>query len=142
MYSRILVPLENSKADQTILTHVRPLARDHGAELILVHVADGFVARYQEPLNLADSEEMVKDRAYLEEIRAGLEAEGFRVRAILEQGDPASRVRHVAQTEECDLIAMATHGHRFLMDLLLGSVASSVRHKAGVPVLMVPVGKG
>lgn len=141
MYHRILVPLENSKADETILAHVRPLAREHGAELILVHVADGFVARYQEPLNLADSEEMQKDRAYLEQHRAQLESEGFRVRAILEQGDPAARVLHVAERETCDLIAMATHGHRFLMDLLLGSVASAVRHRAGIPVLMVPVAK-
>ena len=42
MYRSILVAVENSPADRTILTHVRELASLTGAELLLVHVADGW----------------------------------------------------------------------------------------------------
>ena len=57
MYKHILIPLENSSADETILTHIRPLARVAGATLLLVHVADGWVARNFNQLQLAESQE-------------------------------------------------------------------------------------
>jgi len=137
MYRTILIPLENSPADETILEHIRPLARLMGSRLILVHVADGFVARNQEQLDLEDSEEIRRDRAYLEQRRAELEGEGFDVSAQLLCGEPAREIPALAEREGCDLIAMSTHGHRFLTDLLLGSVASDVRHRTRVPVLLV-----
>ena len=72
MYHRILVAVENSAADRTILEHVVKLARLTGAELMLVHVADGFVARHFDDLKLRESEEMKMDRAYLEELKRDL----------------------------------------------------------------------
>jgi nucleotide-binding universal stress UspA family protein len=137
MYDRILVPLENSPADDTILAHVRPLARIHNSSLVLIHVADGWAARNQEQLNLTDSEEIVQDRAYLERRRAELAGEGFGVTAFLGKGDPTREIVAAAERERCDLIAMTTHGHRWLQDLLRGSVASDVRHRTEVPVLLV-----
>ena len=137
MYSRILVPLENSSYDQTILTYVRELARHHGSALVLIHVADGWAARNIKQLDLRESEEMREDRAYLERISAGLRAEGFDADAVLAAGDPASEIAQAATREQCDLIAMATHGHRGLNDVVRGSVASELRHKTFVPVLMV-----
>ena len=50
---RILVAVENSPADRTILTHVRQLAALTGAEMLLVHVADGWAARHFEQLQAA-----------------------------------------------------------------------------------------
>ncbi|MBK7403805.1 MAG: universal stress protein [Phycisphaerales bacterium] len=138
MYHKILVPLENTPCDEVILAHVRDLARAHGAELILAHVADGFGARYRKGLNLEDSEEIKQDHAYLERRRAELAAEGLRVRAVLEMGDPASRLLAILAAESCDLIAMATHRHGPFGDFFLGSVAATVRHRTLVPVLLVP----
>jgi len=137
MYKKILIPLDNSPTDQAILAHVRPMARECGAALVLVHVADGFVARLQDQLNLTDSEEIMKDRAYLEQLAAGLKAEGFDVHHHLLKGDPVERILELVAEEQCDLIAMATHGHRYLQDWFFGSVADSLRHKANVPILMV-----
>ena len=137
MYQTILVPLENSWADEAILQHIKPLARMIGSRLILVHVADGVVARNQEQLNLDDSDEIRSDRRYLEERRAGLVGEGFVVSARLACGDPADQIVSVAAEERCDLIAMATHGHRIIKDVVLGSVASAVRHRTEIPVLLV-----
>ncbi|HKW40528.1 MAG TPA: universal stress protein [Gemmatimonadales bacterium] len=137
MYKRILVPLEHSPADETILAHVRVLARRLGSAILLVHVADGWVARNLKELELRESEEIRDDRAYLEAICARLEAEGFDADAVLAAGDPAKEIAAAADREGCDLIAMATHGHRLLEDVVKGSTATALRHQTRIPVLMV-----
>lgn len=137
MYKRILVPLEHSAADETILMHVRLLARRLGSALVLVHVADGWVARNIKELELRESEEMRDDRAYLEEVCAKLATEGFDTDAVLAAGDPAKEIAAAAEREGCDLIAMATHGHRLLEDVVRGSTATALRHQTRIPILMV-----
>ncbi len=137
MYHNILVAIENSAADRAVLTHVEELAHLTGARLLLVHVADGWAARHYEDLKLRDSEEIREDRDYLERLRADLASRGFETRARLAMGDPASELVKVAAEEGVDLIAMSTHGHRFINDLLRGSTADRVRHHVQVPVLMV-----
>lgn len=137
MYRRILVPLENTTTDSCILAHVRALAGHCGASVVLIHVADGWAARNLEALKLRESEEMREDRAYIERIAAELAADGLRAEAILANGDPAREIITAAEREHCDLIAMATHGHRFLGDVIHGSVAHQVRHETSIPVLLV-----
>ena len=141
MFKRILVPLEHSPTDETILDYIRPLARESRASLVLIHVADGWVARNIKQLDLRESEEMRDDREYLERVTAALEAEGLECESVLAAGEPAREIAEAALREQCDLIAMATHGHRGLNDVVRGSVASEVRHASMVPVLMVRVGK-
>jgi len=137
MYRRILVALEHSAADTTILTHVVDLARLAGAELLLVHVADGWAARHFDQLNLRESEEMKEDRAYLERVRSDLSAQGFVAHVLLAKGDPASELIRVAEEADVDLIAMSTHGHRFIADLLFGTTVNKVRHLVKIPVLLL-----
>lgn len=137
MYTRILVPLEHSAADETILAHVRVLARRFGSALVLVHVADGWVARHIKELELSESEEIRDDRAYLQDMCAQLETEGFDADAVLAAGDPAKEIAATAEREGCDLIAMATHGHRLLEDVVKGSTATALRHQTKIPILMV-----
>ena len=137
VYSRILVPLEHTPTDAAILAHVRPLARLCGASILLIHVADGWAARNWRQLELRESEEMQKDRAYLDRVCGELAAEGFDADAVLASGDPAHEILAAAEREQCDLIAMATHGHRLVGDIVYGSVANTVRHRAAMPVLLV-----
>ena len=139
MYKHILIPLENSSADETILTHIKPLVRMTGAKLLLVHVADGWVARNFNQLQLAESEEMKQDRAYLEGRRAELAAEGFTCAAVLALGEPSDEIIKLAREKEVDLIAMTTHGHRLVSDILYGATADKVRHAVDVPVLLLKV---
>ncbi|HWT46801.1 MAG TPA: universal stress protein [Vicinamibacterales bacterium] len=141
MYHNILIAIENSHADRTILSHVQALAKMTGASILLVHVADGWAARHFDDLKLRESEEIQEDRAYLERLRLELAASGFDARARLAMGDPATQLVKVANEERVDLIAMSTHGHRFLNDLLRGSTADRVRHNVSVPVLMVKAQK-
>ena len=137
MYQRILVAVENSPADRTILDHVCELAALTGAELLLVHVADGFAARHFNDLQLRESEEMQKDRAYLARLSGELTAHNLRVSTELAMGDPATELIRLAQARRADLIAMSTHGHRGLNDLLRGTTVNRVRHEVMIPVLLL-----
>jgi nucleotide-binding universal stress UspA family protein len=137
MYRRILVPVENSAYDQAILAHVRELARLCKAAVVLIHVADGFAARNAQQLNLRESEEMRLDRDYLDRLTSDLGRDGIDAESILAGGEPSREIAAAAEREHCDLIAMSTHGHRFVKDLLYGSVANEVRHISKIPVLLV-----
>ena len=137
MYQKILVAVDNSPTDRAMLPHITRLAKAHGSELLLLHVSDGWAARNYNRFQLADSEEMKDDRAYLERVARELRAQGVEVKTHLALGDPASGILKTAGDAACDLIAMTTHGHRFLKDLLYGSTITQVRHRAKVPVLLV-----
>jgi nucleotide-binding universal stress UspA family protein len=137
MYKRILVPVENSPYDKAILAHVRELAKLTGASVLLIHVADGFAARNANQLHLRESEEMRLDLEYLELKAEELKRDGLDADSVLAGGDPAREIAEAAERENCDLIAMSTHGHRWVKDLIYGSVASEVRHISRIPVLLV-----
>jgi nucleotide-binding universal stress UspA family protein len=137
MYKRILITVEHSAADRTILDHIQPLARLCGASLLIVHVADGWAARAFDDLKLRESNEILEDRAYLESLRAELAAAGFTVDVMLAMGDPATEIVRIAESTQVDLVAMATHGHRFIKDVIFGATVDKVRHDLTVPVLLL-----
>lgn len=137
MYKKILVALENSRADKSLVPHVTELAERLQAELLLLHVADGWVARNFEQLKLAESDEMKADRLYLEEVAKPLREQGLKVSTHLAMGDPPREILKTAKMERCDLIAMTTHGHRLIGDLILGSTIHEVRHSTTIPILLV-----
>lgn len=137
MYSRILVAIEHSAADRTIVDHIARLAALTGGELLLVHVADGWAARNFDALKLRESEEMKDDRLYLEGVAAELAGRGLRVSTELAKGDPAREILRVADAWRADLIAMSTHGHRFVNDLIRGTTVDHVRHTTRIPVLLL-----
>jgi nucleotide-binding universal stress UspA family protein len=137
MYKKILVALENGPADETILPHVAELARRCGSNLLLLHVADGWAARNFNKLELAESEEMKGDRAYLEKVAVELRGNGLSVETLLALGNPPTEILKVAEREHCDLIAMTGHGHRLFGDLFYGSTITEVRHRTSIPILVV-----
>lgn len=140
MYRKILVALENGPADENLLRHVGELAGRLGSELLLLHVADGWAARNFEQLKLAESEEMKADRQYLETAAAKLRAASLKVVIHLALGNPPTEILKAAAGERCDLIAMGSHGHRLIGDLIHGSTIHEVRHKSAIPVLLVRAG--
>lgn len=139
MYEKILVALDATAADQTILEHVTKLALTFHSSLVLLHVADGWAARLFGAE--AVSPEIQRDEAYLESVRSRLAAAGIQVEAELAYGEPADQIVQWVEKRGCDLVAMSTHGHRFISDLLYGSTADSVRHHVAVPVLMLKTRK-
>lgn len=137
MYKKILVALENSSADASLLPHITELAKQLHSELLLVHVADGWAAHNFSQLKLAESEEMKSDRAYLERSAAVLRNAGLAVTTHLALGEPPAEILKTAERERCELIAMTSHGHRLLGDLMFGSTISEVRHRTSIPILLV-----
>jgi manganese transport protein len=137
MYKKILVALENSPADKTMLPQIAQLAKILGSDLLLLHVADGWAARNFNQLKLRESDEIKDDRAYLEKIADGLRAEKLVVSTRLAMGNPPTEILKVAEAENCKLIAMTSHGHRFFGDLFHGSTINEVRHRTHIPIFLV-----
>lgn len=141
MYKKILVALENTSADHALLEHVGALAVRLGSELLLLHVADGWAARNFDQLKLAESEEIKADRAYLAACVADVARQGLRAESMLAMGNPPQEILRVAAEHDCDLIALASHGHKALADVVHGSTIAKVRHNTTLPLLVVHGGK-
>lgn len=137
MFKKILVALDHSKADSFLLPRVKELARLTGAEILLLHVSTGWAAHWQENLNLSDSQEIKEDRQYLEKVSEELRNEHLRVIVSHARGEPARAILKTADSEHCDLIAMTTHGHRLISDLIYGTTITKVRHESNVPLFLV-----
>ncbi|HLX86607.1 MAG TPA: universal stress protein [Terriglobales bacterium] len=135
MYNTILVTLDNSPSDRVIIEHIKQLATLAGSRLVLLHVADGWAARtYGRD---AVSAEVDDDNAYLDKIRREFESLGIATETELAYGEPAKEIVKWVQQKGCDLVAMSTHGHRFLADVFLGTTANRVQHNISVPVLLL-----
>jgi nucleotide-binding universal stress UspA family protein len=135
MYDTILVTLDGTPTDRAIIEHVKELAKLAHSRLVLLHVADGWAARTYGPD--AVSPEIAEDTAYLERVRSELQETGIPTHAELAYGDPVSEIIKWVKEKGCDLVAMSTHGHRFLADLFLGTTATRVQHAISVPVLLL-----
>ncbi len=135
MYNKILVTLDTTPTDRAIIEHIKGLAKVMHSQIVLLHVADGWAAR----MYGADavSPEVTQDQAYLEKIQAEFQAEGIPAESALAYGDPASEIIKWVKDKGCDLVAMSTHGHRFVGDLFLGTTAPRVQHSVSVPVLLL-----
>jgi nucleotide-binding universal stress UspA family protein len=135
MYATILVTLDGTPSDRAIIEHIKKLAKLAHSRLVLLHVADGWAARTYG--SDAVSAEINEDTAYLQKVREEFESENIPTEAELAFGDPAKEIVKWIEQKGCDLVAMSTHGHRFLADLFLGTTASRVQHKISVPVLLL-----
>ncbi len=135
MYRRILVTLDGTRTDRAIITHVKGLARLSSSHVVLLHVADGWAARTYGAD--AVSPEITEDTAYLKKIGAEFHASGISVETELAFGDPVTEIVRWVRRKGCDLVAMSTHGHRFIGDFFLGTTASRVQHSISVPVLLL-----
>jgi len=135
MYKTILVTLDGTPSDQAIIGHVKQLTKLAQSRVVLLHVADGWAARTYGAD--AVSPEITEDTAYLRRIGAEFQSMGIPVQTELAYGDPITEIVKWVQQKGCDLVAMSTHGHRFLADLFLGITASRVQHSISVPVLLL-----
>ncbi len=135
MYKVILVTLDNTPTDRAIIEHVKALAKWTGSRVVLLHVADGWAA--QTYGSDAVSPEIIQDTAYLKKIQEEFLAAQIPAEFELAYGNPAKEIIKWVKSKGCDLVAMSTHGHRFLGDLFLGSTASRVQHSISVPMLLL-----
>jgi nucleotide-binding universal stress UspA family protein len=135
MYKTILMTLDGSPTDRAIIGHVKQLARIAHSRVVLLHVADGWAARTYG--SDAVSPEITQDTDYLRKVKEEFQSENIPAEAELAYGDPVTEIVRWVKEKGCDLVAMSTHGHRFLADLFLGTTASRVQHSVSVPVLLL-----
>lgn len=135
MYDTILVTLDATATDRAIIDHIKQLAKLCHSKVVLLHVADGWAARQFG--KDAVSKEVKEDQAYLDNVKKEFDAEGIPTQAELAYGEPKKEILKWVAEKGCSLIAMSTHGHRFLGDLFLGTTATHVQHRVEVPVLLV-----
>jgi nucleotide-binding universal stress UspA family protein len=135
MYGTILITLDGTSTDRAIVDHVKQLAVLAHSRVVLLHVADGWAARTYGPD--AVSPEIAEDTAYLKRVLSEFQAAGIPAQAELAYGEPDKEIVKWVEHKGCDLVAMSTHGHRFLADMFLGTTASRVQHSISVPVLLL-----
>jgi len=140
MYDKILVTLDATETDRAIIDHVKSLAAVMHSRIVLLHVADGWAARMFGPE--AISAEVAEDKAYLVKVQAEFQSAGILAEAEIAFGEPSEEIIKWVEAKGCDLVAMSTHGHRFLGDLFLGTTSRRVRHTVNVPVLLLKASHG
>ncbi len=135
MYKTILVTLEGTKTDRAIIEHVKLLARPMQSRVVLLHVASGVPAKYHG--TDAAGKEVEESKAGLAHVRDEFTAAGIAAEVQLAYGDPVKEIVSWVRQKGCDLVAMSTHGHQFMADLVLGTTAFRVQHSISVPVLLL-----
>src|SRR5512135_2136276 len=132
----ILHPTDFSDRSEAALHVAHCLAREHGARLVLLHVAPeevvggGLPVVPVDPRFYRDSLNEVRSRAEGPDLK-------FPVATLLRHGDAAEEILDEAERLGCDLIVMGTHGRTGFARFLMGSVAEAVLRKAPCPVLTV-----
>lgn len=135
MYDTILVTLEGTPTDRAIVDHVKKLALIMHSRLVLLHVVTNAVAQWRGPD--AGGKEVDESRAYVASVAAEMQAAGIPAQPELAFGDPVTEIVRWIDNKGCDLVAMSTHGHGFVADMILGTTAMRVQHNTSVPVLLL-----
>ena len=135
MYKTILVTLDCTATDRAIIEHIKELAKAMQSHVVLLHVASGALAKYHGK-NAAGAE-VEESQAYLDRVRAEFVAGGIPADVELAYGEPVKEIVNWIRQKKPDLVAMGTHGHHFVADLVLGTTAITVQHSVSVPVLLL-----
>ena len=135
LYKKILVTLECTPTDRAIIDHIKRLAPAMQSRVVLLHVATGVPAKYHR--TDAAGKEVEESKAFLDRIREEFSAAGIPTEAQLAFGEPVKEIVNWVQRNGCDLVAMSTHGHQLIADLVLGTTAIRVQHSLSVPVLLL-----
>jgi nucleotide-binding universal stress UspA family protein len=130
LYKKILVTIDCSPVDYTIIKHVSALAIQNSAKVYLLHVVHS---------HTLDQHRALKEKAEscLESHCINMESQKIEVYKVIRDGEPADEILDEIENNDYDLVAMATHGHTFIGDLLFGSVSKSLKHKIKVPLLLL-----
>ncbi|MEH2513500.1 nucleotide-binding universal stress UspA family protein [Nitrobacteraceae bacterium AZCC 1564] len=149
MYANILLSTDGSEVARKGVEHGMALAKALNAKVTVITVTEQLLTGYggghgawippQEMVDSYDAAQKERAGKVLDDIRtmaeqAGISADVVHVSNALH---PAAVIIDAAKSRGCDLIVMASHGHRGLKKLLLGSQTSEVLADGSVPVLVV-----
>ena len=140
LYKKILVATDGSANTARAIKYGIELARVADADVCAVYVLDtsacaslpmdaAWTGMYE--LLRAEGNEALK---YVEE---KCEQSSVPFEGVVLDGHPAHEIVDYASENEIDLIVMGTLGKTGLDRILLGSVASTVAHTSGIPVMII-----
>ena len=140
-FRTILVPTDFSDVSRKALDYALPLARQHGAKIVLIHVVEPRI--YPENILIPPAIEpdnvalMKQARTSLEKFRTQHIDADIPSEAVVALGKPFVEITNDAKAAKADLIVMPTHGFTGLKKILIGSTAERVVSHATCPVLIV-----
>lgn len=130
LYRKILLTIDCSEVDGPIVEHVSALARQNDASVVLMHVIHS---------HTLDQDRALREKAVIamDQLLLTMQRTGIDAASIIKSGEPEKVLLQEIENGSYDLVAMATHGHTFLGDILFGSVSDSLKHKISVPLLLL-----
>jgi universal stress protein A len=130
VYKKILVTVDCSAVDDAIIKHVLALAQQNSATVCLLHVVHA---------HTLDQNRVLREKieGCLESYRRTFESLGIETYTVIRSGEPVTEILDEIGEKEYDLVAMATHGHTLIGDMLFGSVSDSLKHKIRIPLLLI-----
>ncbi len=134
LYNKILLLLDCSPVDNVIIAHIEKLAKIHNSHVHLFHVVHAHTLDQERV-------EAQRTKKCIQEAEDRLRKEGIDVSFSISEGEPEKEVLKKINEYDCDLIAMATHGHRGIADFLTGSISDVVKHNTCKPILLMKAQK-
>jgi nucleotide-binding universal stress UspA family protein len=130
VYENILLLLDCSPVDEAILNHVVELARIHNSRVHLFHVVHAHTLDQQRVL-------VAETQKCLSRAQAVFEKQHIPATCSFSEGEPSELVLAKVTGSDFDLVALATHGHRGISDVVLGSVSRVLKHDSDKPILLL-----
>jgi nucleotide-binding universal stress UspA family protein len=130
VYGKIMVAMDCSPIDDIIIEHVCALALQNDAEVFLIHVVHSHTLDQHRALHECAEKSL---NASCDKLRA----RGVKTEIVIRSGEPDAEILKEIESDDYDLVAMATHGHTFIGDLLFGSVSDTLKHKIKIPLLLI-----
>jgi nucleotide-binding universal stress UspA family protein len=144
MYSKILVPLDGSVRAEAVLPHVEELALRSKSQVLLLRVVDlvapiGAVEPAYVGLRRREMEQETREaRAYLMPLQGKFRQKGIDAHTLVAYGRTVDAILDTAESQNVDLIAIASHGRSGLARVVYGSVAAGLLQRARQPLLFIP----
>jgi len=143
MYKKLLVPLDGSKRAETILPHAEAMAKGFGAQIIFLFVEE--MPMMLETDEVVDEKKLMKSitdrrkeiQTYFEGILRKWRANDMNAEVRYSRGPVVKTIIEMAQREQADLVAMASHGRSGLGRAFYGSVAAGVLQQIDRPLLLI-----
>lgn len=130
IYKKILVAMDCSHVDDVIIEHISALAIQNNARVFLIHVVHSHTLDQDRELR-KQAQVCLKSRCET------LMSRGIEAHIVIRSGEPDKELLAEIESKDYDLVAMATHGHSFVGDILYGSVSRTLKHRISVPLLLI-----
>ncbi len=143
---KILVCVDLSKSTEIIVNKIEELTRSLSARVWLLHNAVPEPDTLEFKVDPIAARESLAKKFHVEHLEIQKLAErlrkaGVETTALLVHGKTIDVILKEASDLDVDMIAVGSHGHGAMYQLLVGSISEDVLHRSRLPVLVIPTRK-